>query len=88
MSARDTLFWDIWDQRTTKEKNALIDAFAHELAEKIRGQVERKCVNDSDGDGDCAACARNPQALCRQPTTEGQAFVRAADLIDPVAAKP
>jgi hypothetical protein len=36
VSARDALFWDIWDQRTTEEKNALIDAYAHELAEKIR----------------------------------------------------
>lgn len=88
MSARDALFGDIWDNRTTKEKNALIDAFAHELAEQIRGKVQRRCVNDSDGDGDCATCARNPQALCRQPTAEGQAFARAADLIDPEAAKP
>lgn len=23
------------------------------------------CVNDTDGDGDCAACTRNPQAPCR-----------------------
>lgn len=85
MSARDALFNDIWDMRSAAEKNALIDAFAHELAEKIRGQVELRCVNDSDGDGDCAACARNPQALCRQPTAEGQAVARAADLIDPAA---
>jgi hypothetical protein len=25
-----------------------------------------RCVNDTDGDGNCAACARNPQAPCRQ----------------------
>ncbi|MFJ6636589.1 hypothetical protein ACIQMR_35275 [Streptomyces sp. NPDC091376] len=24
-----------------------------------------QCVNDTDGDGDCAACARNPNAPCR-----------------------
>lgn len=24
-----------------------------------------RCLNDTDGDGNCAACARNPQALCR-----------------------
>lgn len=36
MSARDALFNDIWDMRTAKEKNALIDAFAHELAERQR----------------------------------------------------
>lgn len=88
MSARDALFWDIWDNRKTAEKNAVIDAFAHELAEKIRGKIERRCVNDSNGDGDCAACARNPQAFCRQPTAEGQVFARAADLIDPAVTKP
>ncbi|GAA3852417.1 hypothetical protein GCM10023084_03310 [Streptomyces lacrimifluminis] len=36
MSARDALFNDIWDMRSATEKNALIDAFAHELAEQIR----------------------------------------------------
>lgn len=24
------------------------------------------CVNDTDGDGNCAACARNPEAPCRK----------------------
>jgi len=42
MSARDALFWDIWDNRTTEEKNALIDAalaeHAHELAERLRAE--------------------------------------------------
>ena len=38
MSARDDLFRDIWDQRTTDEKNALINAFAHQLAEEIRDE--------------------------------------------------
>jgi hypothetical protein len=28
--------------------------------------VTYRCVNDTDGDGDCAACARDPQAPCRQ----------------------
>ena len=23
------------------------------------------CIKDTDGDGDCAACARNPEAPCR-----------------------
>jgi hypothetical protein len=23
------------------------------------------CLNDTNGDGDCAACARNPEAPCR-----------------------
>jgi hypothetical protein len=39
MSARDALFDDIWDMRSATEKNALLDAFAHELAEKIRTTV-------------------------------------------------
>lgn len=25
------------------------------------------CANDTNGDGDCAACARNPDAPCRKP---------------------
>jgi hypothetical protein len=30
------------------------------------------CANDTDGDGDCAACARNPDAPCRvMPTVYG-----------------
>ncbi|GAA2554714.1 hypothetical protein GCM10010423_64860 [Streptomyces levis] len=29
-------------------------------------QGTKKCVNDNNGDGDCAACARNPEAPCRQ----------------------
>lgn len=28
--------------------------------------VHTRCVNDTDGDGNCAACARDPQAPCRQ----------------------
>lgn len=59
------------------------DEVLREAATRIRRQVERRCVNDSDGDGNCAACARNPQALCRQPTLEGRAVAHAADLIDP-----
>lgn len=35
MSARDALFWDIWDQRTADEKNALIDAYRDEVALEI-----------------------------------------------------
>jgi hypothetical protein len=36
MNARERLLWEIRDVRTTEEKNALVDAFAHELAEQIR----------------------------------------------------
>jgi hypothetical protein len=28
---------------------------------------ETVCVNDTDGDGNCATCARDPQAPCRRP---------------------
>jgi hypothetical protein len=42
------------------------------MLQQINDIVERepttRCVNDTNGDGDCAACARNPDALCRQPT--------------------
>lgn len=31
-----------------------------------------RCVNDTNGDGDCAACARNPDAPCRQPREQVQ----------------
>lgn len=40
VSARDALFNDIWDMRSATEKNALIDAFAHELAEQQRAHAE------------------------------------------------
>lgn len=30
---------------------------------------ETRCINDTDGDGNCHACVRNPQALCRVPVT-------------------
>lgn len=35
-----------------------------------------RCVNDTNGDGDCAACARNPDAPCRQRETRAQAKTR------------
>jgi hypothetical protein len=28
------------------------------------------CLNDTNGDGDCAACARNPEAPCRVSARE------------------
>lgn len=93
MSARDDLLY--WANEGLKEwghdrsddiqAEDLINAFAHELAEQQRGHIQKQCVNDSDGDGDCAACARNPEALCRQPTLEGHAIARIAYLIDPYA---
>jgi hypothetical protein len=33
---------------------------------RAASRVDSGCVNDTDGDGDCAACARNPKAACRQ----------------------
>ncbi len=35
MNARDTLFNDIWDMRSAREKNALIDAHRDEVALEI-----------------------------------------------------
>lgn len=41
---------------------------------RIRAIVEResatRCVNDTNGDGDCAACAHNPNAPCRSASEE------------------
>ena len=37
MSAREALFWALWDNYTPEQKNGFMDAFAHELAEKQRG---------------------------------------------------
>ena len=36
--------------------------FAEDAARRARG----RCVNDTNGDGDCPACAHNPDAPCRQ----------------------
>lgn len=38
MSARDALSNALWDNYTQAQKNAFIDAFAHELAERIRDE--------------------------------------------------
>lgn len=39
--------------------------------------TETRCVNDTNGDGDCAACARNPNAPCRQPMVDQEALTAA-----------
>jgi hypothetical protein len=36
VSARDALMRALWDNYTLAEKNAFVDAFAHELAEQQR----------------------------------------------------
>jgi hypothetical protein len=46
VSARDRLFNDIWDMRSATEKNALIDAFAHELAEQQRAAAKAEFDRD------------------------------------------
>lgn len=38
MSARDALFWALWDNYTQAQKNEFIDALAHELAERLRDE--------------------------------------------------
>lgn len=35
-TARERLWWALWDGYADREKEAFIDAFAHELAEQIR----------------------------------------------------
>lgn len=42
MSAREALMSALWDNYTVAQKNAFIDAFAHELAEQIRSEF----IND------------------------------------------
>lgn len=49
MSARDALSNALWDNYTQAQKNAFIDAFAHELAEKIRASGR----DDHCTGGDC-----------------------------------
>lgn len=38
MNARDDLMSALWDNYTVAQKNAFIDAFAHELAEQQRDE--------------------------------------------------
>ncbi len=38
VSARDALYWALWDNYTQAQKNEFIDAFTHELAEHIRDE--------------------------------------------------
>lgn len=95
MSARERLLGDLISlgqercvgqverDQCRADAERLVDAFAHELAEKQRRLTRKVCVNDRDGDGDCAACARNPEAPCRQYSREDQAIRLAADEIDP-----
>jgi hypothetical protein len=42
------------------------------------------CANDTDGDGNCAACARNPEAPCRTTDPETVTISKAfyAELIE------
>lgn len=52
MSARDDLMGALWDNYTVAQKNAFIDAFAHELAEQQRDERPQhnpdwKCWGDA-----------------------------------------
>ncbi|MFI7293966.1 hypothetical protein [Streptomyces sp. NPDC050121] len=38
MSAREALYWALWDNYTQAQKNEFIDAFVHELAEMQRDE--------------------------------------------------
>lgn len=46
VSARDALANALWDNYTQAQKDEFIDAFAHELAEKIRKTVDDVSGND------------------------------------------
>jgi len=41
--------------------------------------VRTRCVRDTDGDGNCAACAHNPEAPCRVPVPDVLEGARRAD---------
>lgn len=52
MSARDALSRALWDNYTQDQKNEFIDAFAHELAERLRDERPQhnpdwKCWGDA-----------------------------------------
>lgn len=79
--ADSTRSWT-WETVAKHMLAAALPAYAHVVAEKIRALPVRRCVNDSDGDGDCAACARNPDAPCRQPIPAEQLIASVAGLID------
>jgi len=46
VSARDALMGALWDNYTRAEKNAFIDAFAHELAERQRAEAQKEFERD------------------------------------------
>jgi hypothetical protein len=65
-------YYSAWKKRWTYGRRGpdLKYQIVDEAAEYAKTGKLRRCVNDTDGDGDCAACARNPQALCRQTPEE------------------
>lgn len=55
-----------WMSGTLEDRDDMPAVRFHEVPESLK-----RCVNDTNGDGDCAACARNPQSPCRQLPGEG-----------------
>jgi hypothetical protein len=76
VSARDALSNALWDNYTRAQKNAFIDAFAHELAEQIRQDAASRWAPNGKG----------VYAVGVEEALEGQ--TRGAELIDPEAQKP
>ncbi|RSD21986.1 hypothetical protein [Amycolatopsis eburnea] len=65
LKAADTARWG-GPQVTFEGMDVPYDHFADAIL-AAGWRPTTRCVNDANGDGDCAACARNPDAPCRQP---------------------
>lgn len=74
MSARDALVSALWDNYTAAQKNAFIDAFAHELAEKQRAEQARRETEQRSSFGH----------LDHECEMQGGAVRHMADFIDPL----
>lgn len=100
MSARDALFWDIWDNRTAEEKNALIDAHRDEVALEIGRDALRdgliptltRLVGDANAtklmadfrDAFAHQLAEQLRDERPQHNPDWQCWGDAADLVDPL----
>jgi len=52
---------------TSEDERERLGPTGNKWGDLPEGAGPTYCVNDTDGDGNCAACARNPQAPCRVP---------------------
>ena len=100
MSARDKLFDDIWDMRSAKEKNALIDAHRDEVALEIGRDALRDGLVRLVGEANATKLLADYRDTVAHELAEQQRDERpqhnpdwkcwgdAADRIDPVKDSP